>query len=391
MELAEMMDLSDSIKQGYLLLEDPIDKEWNRHYFVLTPHSLYFTHAQEPAQEEVEVEEVEEGSPREMHYNEKWFHGKLAGGRQTAERLLKEFSGPDGSFLVRESDTFMGDYSLSFWRKGRVNHCRIRSRTELGHLKMYLTDHVSFENLYTLIEHYRRSPLKASDFEMNLTEPVPQPKRHEEKPWFHKITRQDAEDMLKRVNEDGAFLVRQSQTAQDAFAVSFRAENKIKHCRIHVDGRLYIIGNAQFESLSELVEYYEKHPLYRKMKLKYPINEQILQKIGGAESVEDVIYDVGVYHDPNEFTAGMTVRALYDYRAMRTDELSFCKHALITNVEKHDGGWWKGDYNGMVQRWFPSNYVEEVEMEAAKESPLGSIQQGSVDVHGCDVGKYIYC
>lgn len=26
MELAEMMDLSDSIKQGYLLLEDPIDK-----------------------------------------------------------------------------------------------------------------------------------------------------------------------------------------------------------------------------------------------------------------------------------------------------------------------------------------------------------------------------
>ena len=40
--------------------------------------------------------------------------------------------------------------------------------------------------------------------------------------WFHKITRQDAEDMLKRVNEDGAFLVRQSQTAQDAFAVSFR-------------------------------------------------------------------------------------------------------------------------------------------------------------------------
>lgn len=45
----------------------------------------------------------------------RWFHGKLAGGRQIAERLLKDFSGPDGSFLVRESDTFMGDYSLSFW------------------------------------------------------------------------------------------------------------------------------------------------------------------------------------------------------------------------------------------------------------------------------------
>ena len=104
-----------------------------------------------------------------------------------------------------------------------------------------------------------------------------------------------------------------------------------------------------------------------------------------------------------------TVRALYDYRAQRADELSFCKHALIINVEKHDGGWWKGDYNGMSQRWFPSNYVEEVEMEAAKvvgwclviclltememlqESPLGSVQQGSVDVHGCHVGMYALC
>lgn len=40
--------------------------------------------------------------------------------------------------------------------------------------------------------------------------------------WFHKISRQDAEDMLKRVKEDGAFVVRQSQSTQDAFAVSFR-------------------------------------------------------------------------------------------------------------------------------------------------------------------------
>ncbi|XP_062501636.1 1-phosphatidylinositol 4,5-bisphosphate phosphodiesterase gamma-1-like isoform X2 [Corticium candelabrum] len=389
MELSEMMDLSDSIKQGYLLLEDPVDKEWNRHYFVLTPHSLYFTHAQEKTQEETEAEEViDEEKDREMHYNEKWFHGKLAGGRITSERLLKDFNGPDGSFLVRESDTFMGDYTLSFCRRGRVNHCRIRSRTEDGRIKMYLTDNVSFDNLYALIEHYRRSPLKAADFEMSLTEPVPQPKRHEEKPWFHKISRQDAEDMLKKVREDGAFLIRQSQTAADAYAVSFRAEHKIKHCRIHVDGRLYTIGTAQFESLSELVEYYEKHPLYRKMKLKYPINEQILMKIGvpGEEDDEDQpLYEASVYHDPNAFTQGVTVRALYDYRAQRADELSFCKHALIINVEKHDGGWWKGDYNGMSQRWFPSNYVEEVEMEAAKESPLGSVQQGSVDVHGCHV------
>lgn len=53
---------------------------------------------------------------------EKWFHGKLGAGRdgrQIAERLLSEYcletGAPDGSFLVRESETFVGDYTLSFW------------------------------------------------------------------------------------------------------------------------------------------------------------------------------------------------------------------------------------------------------------------------------------
>ena len=33
------------------------------------------------------------------------------------------------------------------------------------------------------------------------------------------------------------------------------------------------------------------------------------------------------------------VRALYDYRAERDDELSFVKHAIIHNVNKQDDGW----------------------------------------------------
>ena len=52
----------------------------------------------------------------ELHYSEKWFHGKLPGGRTRAEELLKEYSHlGDGTFLVRDSDTFVGDFSLSFW------------------------------------------------------------------------------------------------------------------------------------------------------------------------------------------------------------------------------------------------------------------------------------
>lgn len=64
-----------------------------------------------------------------------------------------------------------------------------------------------------------------------------------------------------------------------------RAEGKIKHCRIQQEGRLFMLGSsAEFESLVDLVSYYEKHPLYRKMKLRYPINEETLEKMGTTVS-----------------------------------------------------------------------------------------------------------
>lgn len=59
----------------------------------------------------------------ELHLKEKWFHGKMKGGRTTAERLLQEYcaemGGKDGTFLVRESEAFPDDYTLSFW----YGHC----------------------------------------------------------------------------------------------------------------------------------------------------------------------------------------------------------------------------------------------------------------------------
>ena len=36
------------------------------------------------------------------------------GGRNDAEALLVDYQDVDGAFLVRESATFAGDYSLSF-------------------------------------------------------------------------------------------------------------------------------------------------------------------------------------------------------------------------------------------------------------------------------------
>lgn len=51
--------------------------------------------------------------PDEMHVTEEWFHSKTS--RNMAEsRLLEHRSKGNGLFLVRDSNVFIGDYSLSF-------------------------------------------------------------------------------------------------------------------------------------------------------------------------------------------------------------------------------------------------------------------------------------
>ncbi len=73
---------------------------------------------------------------------------------------------------------------------------------------------------------------------------------------------------------------------------SYRAEGKIKHCRIKQEGRLYIIGTAQFESLIDLVSYYEKNPLYRKVRLRYPVTEEIVRQRGVVSQLKIFVFRV---------------------------------------------------------------------------------------------------
>ncbi|XP_076132550.1 1-phosphatidylinositol 4,5-bisphosphate phosphodiesterase gamma-1 isoform X1 [Alosa pseudoharengus] len=398
-------DISNSIKNGILYLEDPINHEWYPHFFVLTSSKIYYseeTTSNQGNDDEEEHREVCNGM--DQHVTEKWFHGKLGAGRdgrQIAERLLSEYcvetGAPDGSFLVRESETFVGDYTLSFWRSGRVQHCRIHSRQEAGSPKFYLTDNLVFDTLFALITHYQTVALRCNEFEMKLTEPVPQTNAHESKEWYHaNLSRSQAENMLMRVPRDGAFLVRK-RTEFNSFAISFRAEGKIKHCRVQQEGQTVVLGTSEFDSLVDLISYYEKHPLYRKMKLRYPINEETLEKIGTAEPDYGSLYEgrnPGFYVEANQMpTFKCTVKAMYEYKAQRDDELSFSKNAVISNVDKQEGGWWKGDFGGKKQLWFPANYVEEISPTAVEpdrtqlteNSPLGDLLRGSVEVSSCQI------
>uniref|UniRef100_A0A7N8Y4V2 1-phosphatidylinositol 4,5-bisphosphate phosphodiesterase gamma n=1 Tax=Mastacembelus armatus TaxID=205130 RepID=A0A7N8Y4V2_9TELE len=396
-------DISNSIKNGILYLEDPINHEWYSHFFVLTSSKIYYSEETSNNQGNDDEEEHRElSNGMDQHVTEKWFHGKLGAGRdgrQIAEKLLTEYcqetGAPDGSFLVRESETFVGDYTLSFWRSGRVQHCRIHSRQEAGSPKFYLTDNLVFDTLFALITHYQQVALRCNEFEMKLTEPVPQTNAHESKEWYHaNLSRSHAENMLMRVPRDGAFLVRK-RAEPNSFAISFRAEGKIKHCRVQQEGQTVVLGTSEFDSLVDLISYYEKHSLYRKMKLRYPINEDTLEKIGTAEPDYGSLYEgrnPGFYVEANQMPSlKCTVKAMYEYKAQRDDELSFTKNAIITNVDKQEGGWWKGDCGGKKQLWFPANYVEEISPSAAEpdrmteNSPLGDLLRGSVDVSSCQI------
>lgn len=74
--------------------------------------------------------------------------------------------------------------------------------------------------------------------------------------------------------------------------------------------------------------------------------------------------------DPSAIASNVTVKATYDYKANNPDELSFCKHAIITNVCKNTDtpGWWKGDYGGAKQLYFPQNFVQEVEVSDGQDT-----------------------
>jgi len=80
---------------------------------------------------------------------EEWFHGRIR--RQLAEKALMN-SGKIGAFLIRESESKPGDYSLSVRDHDAVKHYRIRALDDGGY---YITRRVPFRTLNELVNHYK--------------------------------------------------------------------------------------------------------------------------------------------------------------------------------------------------------------------------------------------
>lgn len=70
--------------------------------------------------------------------------------------------------------------------------------------------------------------------------------------------------------------------------------------------------------------------------------------------------------------------------------MSFCKHAIITNVRKKNTNWWTGDYGGKKEHYFPANYVQEIGTNSDCAFDNNSSNEtfahaDSFDVHGAVV------
>lgn len=69
-ESRQEMDLRNTIKNGILYLEDPIDREWNPHFFVLTQQKLFYTDTFSRVQETEHDDDEESGirRPSDVRY-----------------------------------------------------------------------------------------------------------------------------------------------------------------------------------------------------------------------------------------------------------------------------------------------------------------------------------
>ncbi|XP_019645094.1 PREDICTED: tyrosine-protein kinase SRK2-like [Branchiostoma belcheri] len=239
-----------------------------------------------------------------------WFFGKIK--RMDAERQLLK-TGEQGSFLVRESESKLGEFSLSLRDVNSVKHYRL-GRWANG--EFYINRRTTFPDLASLVDHYStasyglcctlRKPLEVIEkpqidlcynskdqWEIpreslklikklghgqfgevwqgvwNNTTPVAIktlkpvlrniPCQFHGLWWFFgKIKRMDAERQLLKTGEQGSFLVRESESKLGEFSLSLRDVNSVKHYRLGrwANGEFYINRRTTFPDLASLVDHY---------------------------------------------------------------------------------------------------------------------------------------
>lgn len=207
-----------------------------------------------------------------------WYHPNLS--NLEAERLLKE-KGYDGSYLVRPSNTAPGQFSLSVRRGHKVTHFKIRRGDD-----SYILYGDHFQTLTQLVKYYVLNRLQLTDKDGDIFE-LKWPLYSSNPPtelWFHgSISGAEAEELVRNHGVDGSFLVRESQSNLGGYVLTIRTKDeisqadKVDHIMIRCHHNKYDIGGGkEFDTLSDLLEYYKQHPMVETkgnvVNMKCPLN-----------------------------------------------------------------------------------------------------------------------
>lgn len=151
-----------------------------------------------------------------------------------------------------------------------------------------------------------------------------------------KVSRSKAEEMLLQSEQpDGAFLVRNSESAPGEFSITVKFQSGVQHFKVLRDGGgKYFIWVKKFNSINEIVNYHRSVTVSRS---------------------HEIFFTDMVNHDL-EVT---TVRAMFDFDAQGPDELGFRKGDVIQVIQRVDESWWRGQLSGQ-EGMFPVTYVERI-------------------------------
>lgn len=312
-------DSNGFIKKGFLYVQDTsCPSKWLQRFFILTQDRLFFTNIENGTLNEPEDDSPEnmialdsngkpkysssiesdrsshsdyEAPPRELPWRDtiKWFPGAVTiNNRTQAQELLNQPENlKDGTFLIRNSDTFTTSYTLSFTHRAMVRHVKVNTvSTGNGSEKYYLSKQrmLTFDSIASLVEHYQRNPLKSEDIIQLLVRPVREQNLHRcahiSKNWFHESMSRLASEEVLRHCLSGSFLVRPSEADKEQYSLSFVSGQLIKHCRIRFEKNAYLIGMFdKFSTLVDLVEHFKKHHIYLRTKLKIPVTFEMIDEI----------------------------------------------------------------------------------------------------------------
>uniref|UniRef100_A0A2K6F1J6 Vav guanine nucleotide exchange factor 2 n=1 Tax=Propithecus coquereli TaxID=379532 RepID=A0A2K6F1J6_PROCO len=187
-------------------------------------------------------------------------------------------------------------------------------------------------------------------------------------PWFAGSMERQQTDNLLKAHASGTYLIRERPAEAERFAISIKFNDEVKHIKVvEKDSWIHITEAKKFDSLLELVEYYQCHSLKESFKqldttLKYPYKSRERSACRASSRSPAPGLSPPCLGPSCMFTPRVigTAVARYNFAARDMRELSLREGDVVRIYSRVGGdqGWWKGETSGRIG-WFPSTYVEE--------------------------------